>query len=170
VRITITPSRRVRCEATLHLPLSASRVWGQLRDFRTYASHDFFHASIAIDGHIPREGAALVLEHRYLLFRVRRVGRILRFRDNLGFAYSDLHAGDPQRSFPHVFSLTLTPLDVARCHLHICVTGRWTAPLPRWMGRMWLWWVFVPIVQHTHNRLLAFHLATRSRADRFTTI
>ena len=64
------------CEAVMRLPLSSGAAWGQLRDFRSSARHDPFHAQITIEGNVPRAGAKLLIEHRYLLKKSVRLGRI----------------------------------------------------------------------------------------------
>jgi hypothetical protein len=156
--ISVSRSRRVNCEASLALPMSARQVWGQLRDFHRYASHDHFHAGIAVEGGVPRAGAALAIAHRYGPFRVRRVGRILRWREGDGFAFSDLSTRGPRAGFPHVLAIRVSDAPTG-CVVNIRVTGRWTAPTPRWMAPVWLWWVMVSITQRTRNDLLAFSVA-----------
>jgi hypothetical protein len=151
----LSPGGRVRCEAVIALPMSARRAWGQIRDFHRYAAHDHFHAGFTIAGNVPRAGADLTIEHRYGPFGLQRVGRILRWREGDGWAFSDLSRRGRRVGFPHVLSMRLA--DTADgCELAIRVTGQWTAPTPRWVARLWLWWVMNAIVQTTRNQLLAF--------------
>jgi hypothetical protein len=167
--IRIFPGGRVRCRATLSLDLPAGAVWGQLRDFHRYASHDPFHTRIDIDGDgLPRPGASLVLVHRYGPFRTTRVGRIVRWHEGRGYAFSDLAQRDPARSgFPHVFSFDLTATGPARCTLTLQVRGRWTARLvPRPLAWLWLTWVFTATAGRTQNDLLRYALAVRDRKAR----
>jgi len=159
VTIRVRPSGRVRCEATIPLTMSSARVWGQLRDFHRYASHDHFHAGISIEGGVPRRGAALQIDHRYGPFRVRRVGTILRWQEGRQFAFSDLSRRGPRHGFPHVMQLRLQADAPDRCTLLIRVTGHWTAPVPRWIARCWLWWVMTTITQRVRNDLLRFQIS-----------
>src|SRR5947199_3250418 len=90
--MSVRISRRgvVCCRAFLDVPLSVRIVWGQLRDFQRFARQDPFHASINIDGGIPRAGTSLTLSHRYAGLRIPRVGRILVWREEAGYSFSDL--------------------------------------------------------------------------------
>jgi hypothetical protein len=144
--------------------MPAGVVWGQLRDFRSSARHDPFHHRITIEGETPRAGAAIEIEHRYFLFRTTRVGRILSWNERRGFSFSDFCRSDAQRAFPHVTSYLLDSINANSCQLTIRVGGRWTAPLPRFAGRIWLWWVFSQLAHNTENHLLRFAVATRHRA------
>jgi hypothetical protein len=160
--IKIFPTRRVVCAATVRLPLSARVVWGQLRDFQTSARHDPFHAVIHVEGNVPRAGAGLEIVHRHLLWRSVRIGRILRWKEGCGFAFSDLCKSDVQRAFPHVLSYRLEAESEKSCELQIMVRGQWTAGGPRWIGRLWLWWVFSQVVRSVENQLLRFAVGLRS--------
>jgi hypothetical protein len=144
----------------IDLPMSTVTVWGQLRDLRSSATHDPFHKTISIDGNRPRPGAHLQIEHQYLLFKTTRVGRILIWREGCEFAFSDLCRSDPTRAFPHVIRYRLEPINDRQSRLHLIVTGRWTLGGPRWIGRIWLSWVFWRVVTTTTNQLLIFAVAT----------
>lgn len=122
--IRATPDGRVTCRAAIPLGVSAGRAWGQVRDFGRYASHDYFHHDVRVSGGVPRAGVALRLSHRFAGFRVERVGRILRWREGVGFAFSDLSRRGPRAGFPHVFALTLEPAGDARCVVRLTVRGR----------------------------------------------
>ena len=162
--VRIEPSRRVTCTATIALPISAGAAWGQLRHLPTAATHDPFHATVTVG-----PGGSLAIEHRYLGVRVDRVGRVLWWRENVGFAFSDLHRRDPTAAFPHVLSYRLEPLGPTACHLHVRVGGRWTLPGPQWVGRLWLTWVFGHVVRTVRNELLRYAVVMehgRRRADR----
>ncbi len=141
--------------------MSASVAWGQLRDFRSSASHDPFHAGIKIEGGVPRAGARLEILHRHLFWQSVRVGRILRWQEGSGFAFSDLCRGDSSRAFPHVLSYQLEAVSEKACRLNLFVGGRWTANVPRSIGRIWLWWVFSQVVRTVENQMLRFALAMR---------
>lgn len=151
---------RVECRATIPLALPAAGAWGQLRDFRRYAAHDYFHHDVRVAGGVPRAGAALQLSHRFVSVGVRRVGRILRWREGEGFAFSDLSRRGPRAGFPHVFVLRVEPAGDGASVLHLAVRGRWTAgwvPLP--LRRAWLAWVFAYVAARTRNELLAYQAA-----------
>lgn len=154
--VRVLKSKRVICEAREPLPLSARRVWGQLRDFHRFAGYDHFHAGIAIEGGVPHQRARLLIEHRYGPFRVRRTGRILQWREASGFAYSDLSLRGPRRGFPHVMSMHVVENTPDASTLIVRVTGRWTLPWPRWIAWLWLQWVMLSIVTRARNQLLAF--------------
>jgi hypothetical protein len=166
VTVRILPSRRVICSRTLEFPIPAGAVWGQMRDFYSTARHDPFHAHIQIDGHRPRAGAELLIEHRYLLARIVRHGRILRWQEGTGFAFSDLSRSDSARGFPHVVSYRLEAVDPGNCRLHIRVTGRWTFPGPRWIGRLWLMWVFTHVAGRVENGLMQYVLVMQRKRAR----
>jgi hypothetical protein len=167
-RIHVCPRGRVECRAAIELPLPPLRAWGQLRDFTRFASHDYFHAEIHVDGNVPRAGAKLRLTHRYLLPRVHRVGRLLRWREwdqadplaCCGYSFSDLSRRGPRRGFPHVFSYYLRAAGPGACQLEVVVRGLWTArAVPPWAARLWLWWVFGHVVNSVRNDLLTHAVA-----------
>ena len=158
--IRVHHSRRVECEVRIALPMTSRQAWGQLRDFHRYASHDHFHAGIAIAGQTPKAGAALRIDHRYGPFRVRRVGRILAWREGEGYAFSDLSRRGPRRGFPHVMAIRVRD-SAGGCELAIRVTGLWTARTPRWVAKGWLAWVMASIAQGVRNDLLTFALASQ---------
>jgi hypothetical protein len=161
VTVTVFKSGRVECIASATLPMTARRAWGQIRDFHRFACHDHFHRAISIDGSVPRAGAAISIEHQFGPFHVRRVGRIVRWREGDGFAFSDLSMRGIKRGFPHIMSIRVMD-DVAKesCQLTLRVSGRWTLPSPRWITKAWLGWVTASIFQRTRNDLLALHEAT----------
>jgi hypothetical protein len=49
-QIRVTRDCRVICDATIDVPMSAPRTWGQLRDFARYACTDPFHVDLQIEG------------------------------------------------------------------------------------------------------------------------
>ena len=83
-RVIVSGSGRVECAARVELPMSARSAWGQLRDFRTYASHDHFHADVGIAGGVARRGARLRILHRFGPFEVVRRGRVLWWEEGRG--------------------------------------------------------------------------------------
>jgi hypothetical protein len=164
MRIRIGPRGAVDCCALLHLPLSATSVWGQIRDFPRYAQQDFFHADIKIAGDLPRAGAAIELTHRYCGLRFARVGRILVWKEGVGYSFSDLSPRGPKAGFPHIFSYRLEAMTPSQCRLEIRVRGLWTArSFPRALARLWLWWVFSHVVRSVRNELLQYGIWRKRR-------
>jgi hypothetical protein len=167
-RVALQRTGRVECFARIELPLAIGRAWGQLRDFRTFAAQDFFHADVRVDGNGPRAGASIEIPHRFGPFRVTRVGRILRWEEGRGYSFSDLSRRGPRAAFPHVYRYALRATDVGGCALEISIRGRWTLrAVPRWVVRLWLLWVFSHIVRSVQNQLLGATLLsepTRAQA------
>jgi hypothetical protein len=157
--VRITSSRRVTCTATIPVPLSAGTAWGQLRHLPTSATHDPFHACVTVG-----PGGSLLIEHNYLGLRTTRVGRVLWWREGIGFAFSDLSGRDAAAAFPHVLSYRLEPTSPTTCRLHVRVGGRWTLPGPRWIGRLWLRWVFGHVVRTVRNQLFQYAVAMSHRS------
>jgi hypothetical protein len=169
IRIRIFRSHRVDCRATVHVPLSASIVWGQIRDFPRFACQEMFHAEMHIAGDIPRQGAPLQMIHRFLVFHVRRRGRICRWREGHGFAFSDLSLSPrtPRRGFPHIFSYLLKEISPAHCDVQIRVAGLWTARwIPRPLAWLWLRWVMQFAAQNVENELMLYRLWLQKNAGR----
>jgi len=166
-RVCVTRGARVDCRAVVRLPISAGKTWGQIRDFRRFASQELFHAQLQVDGGVPRAGAAIRMTHRFFLFRVIRVGRICRWREGAGFAFSDLSPRGALRGFPHVFSYQIDPLSPDACDLHLRVAGKWTArAVTRWLAWLWLKWIMAVIVRRVENELMAYQLWLRARSRR----
>jgi len=167
IKIRIAREGRVDCRAILRTKLSSAQVWGQLRDFHTFARQEFFHAKVEIEGGTPRPGAKLDLSHRFFLFRVHRVGRICRWEEGEGFAFSDLSKKSLFAGFPHIFSYRLTPVLPSGCDIEIRVAGRWTTRfLPRWIVWLWLRWIMQFAVQQVRNNLLLYQVWLARRAPR----
>ena len=155
ITIEVTRSWRVTCRGTVEVPAPATVVWGQLRDFRRFAAQDFFHAAVRVAPPGVCRGAPLEIDHRFGPFRVTRLGRILQWRENEGYSFSDLSRDGPRRAFPHVYRYRLRPLGPRRCAVEITVAGLWTATfLPRPLVRFWLAWVFSHIAASVQNTLL----------------
>jgi hypothetical protein len=167
-RIRVTPDGAVCCEVAIPLPVPANSAWGQIRDFHRFASHDRFHTNLQVAGGVPRGGAALRMGHRFGPVCIQRVGRILWWREGVGFAFSDLSLRGPRHGFPHVFVLRVDPGESPEdCVVRVRVTGRWTADwMPLCVRRWWLAWVFAHVVWRTRADLFAFAAARRRRLQR----
>jgi len=160
IHVEVGDGWRVRCRATLEVPVGATTAWGQLRDFRRFAAQDFFHAAVRVGAGGVRAGAPLEIDHRFGPFQSTRLGRILSWRENDGYSFSDLSRRGPRAAFPHVYRYRLRPAGSQRCVIHIEVGGLWTTrPLPRWLVKLWLRWVFSHIVRRVANELGALHLS-----------
>ena len=144
---------RVHLRAELDLPLPHATAWRVAADLQRFLTIDPFHERVEPkDPALGLEGG-FVLVHRVLGVRFRRRGRLLRFEEGRGFAFSDLSARGPDRGFPHVFVFTVEPLVGElwpRTRLGIEVKGKWTARwIPRRVVRQWLL-----AVAREHARLL----------------
>lgn len=161
--IAIDKSWRINASRTIDLPLSASMVWGQMRDLRRFITLDPLHARVVMQPAIihparpasaglaaqhcnqPRScplGSALIIEHRCLGIGPDRIGRVLRWREGQGYAISDLSQLGVRVGFPHVCLYQLHPINDRACRLTVAARGRWTARwLPRCAVKLWLHWV-----------------------------
>jgi len=142
MRITIDERWRVRGEASLTLPVSSSAAWGQLRDWRRFLTIDPLHERIdvvrAAASDSPR-GTTFVLHHRFLGIGPDRDGRLLTWREGVGYAISDLSRRGVRVGFPHIYSYAIQPLDAARTRLDLGLRGLWTARwIPRPLIRAWI--------------------------------
>jgi len=157
IELTLDPRGTVRLKTVLDLPLSPSAVWGQMHHFAHFISLDPFHAVIELPDGPPRQGSSIRILHRFTIFRVRRTGRILRWRPGVGYSFSDLSRRGRCRGFPHIFIYRVQPLEApGRSRLTITVRGLWTARwLPRAAVRFWLHWVLGRTCDTVERQLLS---------------
>ena len=148
MRIEIDHQWRVRAACDLDVPMSATAVWGQMRDWRRFITIDPLHVRVRVLPHQsrsrrpPPHGIPMMIEHRLLGFGPDRVGRIVRWDEGQGFAFSDLSKRGMRIGFPHICEYDLQVVSDESCRLTIGARGRWTARWwPRWMIRLWLAWV-----------------------------
>jgi hypothetical protein len=152
---TLTHDGRVKLTAAIELPMSIGRLWGEIADLSRFAAHDFFHARFTLPLGKLEQGAPLIIRHNYLGVRIHRVGRILRYKPQQGYSFSDLSRRCKTAAFPHIFSYRIEPLTPQRSRLYLEVRGRWTLTmLPRWIAKLWLGGVFFQIVVAVENELL----------------
>lgn len=138
----VSESGRVDVGTDIDVPLTAGTVWGQMRDFARFTTLDPFHARMRIGGGRPQAGSSLVIEHRFAGVGVDRIGRILRWREGVGYAFSDLSKRSTQVGFPHVYVYAVSATGPGTSTVRVTVRGRWTARwLPRAVIRLWLRWV-----------------------------
>jgi hypothetical protein len=143
---------RVRLALELVVPRPRAEVWALVANAPRFLCIDPFHARVVVLDPPLRPGASLALEHRAFGVRLWRFGRLLRWDEGRGYAFSDLSARGPRCGFPHVFFVTVTPAPgpAAATVVRIEVRGRWTARwVPVWLRISWL-----QFVAGDHARLL----------------
>lgn len=151
VTIELSPQYRVRASARVNIPLTASAVWGQMRDFAWFTTLDPFHARMRVMSPELRPGARIVIEHRFLGIGFNRVGRVLQWNEGSGYGFSDLSKRGVRVGFPHIYQYEARPLGNCRSCIQVTVRGRWTSKwLPRVLVSAWL-------------RFVMAHLAARIR-------
>lgn len=161
--VDLDPNGRVRLSHRQLLPLNAEDAWAEMRDSARFACMDHFHRAVHFDAGALQQGITFRLEHGVAGFHFFRFGRIVRWREQVGWAFSDL-ARNPRRGFPHVFDAKLTPVNEESCRLDLTIRGKWTSRrLPRPLVRLWLWWSLVKMGTSFDNALLraALHRARR---------
>lgn len=170
IRIDVSPRGRVDASVTIDVPLSATTVWGQMRDIATFITIDPLHHRLRLepDGmrtFPPPIGTRFVLEHRVLGIGPDRVGRILRWREGEGYAVSDLSRRGPGSGFPHVCVYRVEPVGPHASQVVVEARGRWTARwMPRWLTRAWLRWVLVHTGEHIETWFSRFDAARANAA------
>ncbi|MCI0360360.1 MAG: hypothetical protein L0211_17935 [Planctomycetaceae bacterium] len=147
--------RSVDIAIDLIVKQSADRLWQQIRDLPRFLTIDPFHDKVILMRDSPAAGVDLTLSHNAFGWRFLRFGRILAWRENSGYSFSDLSARGPHTGFPHVFEVQIEPVlepqdSPSMSRLTIRVRGRWTSRLvPVWIGRLW-----IRLVCLEHSRLL----------------
>lgn len=146
------PSIDMRLE--VDVPRPRVEVWGMVADLPRFVTVDPFHSQVIVLGPALRPGVALALEHHAFGVRFLRFGRLLRWDEGEGYAFSDLSSrGGGLGFFPHVFFIRVEPDATgraSRARLTLTVRGKWTSGrVPRWLGRCWLRYVC-----REHARLL----------------
>lgn len=173
MRIEVDDKWRVTASSEIEAPISASQMWGQMRDWVRFATRDPLHARIRITsspagdamsaGQAVR-GSTFVIEHRLFGIGPDRIGRMLVWREGSGFAFSDLSRRGVKVGFPHVCSYHVAALTEHSCRLHVSARGRWTARwMPRWMIHLWLRWVLLETglrIRHEINQFRAWRART----------
>lgn len=154
ISVDLAPNGRVLCRAAFELPVSTGVAWGQLRDFRLFAAQDFFHSAVRVGPGGVRRGAPLEIDHRFGPFRTTRVGRILQWRENDGYSFSDLSPHGHRAAFPHIYRYRLFATGPSQCVVEITIAGLWTTRVPQVLARLWLWWVFSHIARSAQDTLV----------------
>jgi len=167
IRVAIDAAWGVSCCAECVLSMPRSAVWGQARAFRRFITLDPFHQRVELSDPRPREGVAFRLIHGVGPFRLTRVGRILKWREGYGYAFSDLSTRGVQHGFPHIYEYELSDADNGSCRVAIIVRGRWTARwIPRLVVRAWLCAVMRSARTAIRNELLSVRVAALKNASR----
>jgi hypothetical protein len=159
---------RVAASRELVLPLSAAAAWGQMRDFARFIAIDPLHTRVRVGPPVPGRvgpaGRPLVIPHRFLGLGPDRVGRVLRWEEGRGFAFSDLSRRGPRAGFPHICAYALRADGPGRCCLTVSARGVWTARwIPRWAAACWIWWVLLLTEAQIQMYLGAFARWRRQR-------
>jgi hypothetical protein len=157
---------RVRARCAIELPLGAGAMWNHMRDFAGFCRMDPLHRRVIVKANTsdagetttvayPPRGANLVISHRLFGIGPDRMGRVLRWREGRGYAFSDLSRRGVHAGFPHICSYELRPVDAQRCELTIGAHGVWTArSWPRWLVRWWIRYVL-----HETARIIRLHVS-----------
>jgi hypothetical protein len=161
IRVSITSNYRVDCSASILAPLPRELVWMRMSDLGRFASLDPFHRHIVLPEGM-RVGSRILIKHAFLTFRTLRRGRVMKWRDGIGYAFTDLCMRDPRVAFPHSYEYLLGPHAEGWSAVTIRVRGRWTARfLPRFAVRLWLRWVMMQAAMAVRNELLDWAIRVR---------
>lgn len=170
IKIEINHRNKVDASASIDLNLSTSVIWGQMRDISHFLTIDPLHFRVRVEGqenHLPTVGTDLIIEHRFLGLGPDRRSRVLRWREGEGYAVSDLSKRGTHCGFPHVCVFELMATSETTSRLLIAARGRWTATwIPKWMIRLWLWWVLKSTAIHITRHFELYELVMRRRGVR----
>jgi hypothetical protein len=170
VTVRLADDWGVDCRAMALIPLGAGAVWGQMRDFCRFVTLDPFHERVDFGVDAPRSGASFRLVHAFWPIRLVRHGRVLRWSEGIGYAFSDLSARGVHLGFPHVYEYRVEPAGEGTSRLTICVRGRWTMRgCPRWLVRAWLYWVMSLARAAVRTELLAYAVCLARKHPRVCT-
>lgn len=159
LQVTSMPRRGRQIDVRIELTVrrSTEAMWQRISDLRRFLTIDPFHQEIVVMRRQAAAGVDLVLRHNAFGHQFSRYGRILRWHEGRGYAFSDLSGRDPSQGFPHVFFVELEPAtgsleadEGAATRVTIAIRGKWTA---RWVPVAWgRWWV--TRICREHGRLL----------------
>ncbi len=167
MRVRIAKNGRVRMRAVLRFDVPAEVVWARMRDFERFTALDPVHDRIVLLATEPVAGARIRIEHRFAGCSVDRDGRILWWREEEGYAFSDLSRRGRRVGFPHATVFRVEPDGVGGCRWSIEVRGLWTARLvPRWAAWVWMSWILLHIVTSVRLNVLGASVGYRRVAMR----
>jgi len=163
----VSQKYRVHISVFVRVPLKASTVWGQMRDFSWFTTLDPFHVRVHTNDQRYQAGTRLVIEHRFLGIGFRRVGRILKWTEGIGYSFSDLSTRGVHNGFPHVYCYMIQPVDNNTSCISVSVRGLWTATLfPRWLIKLWLRFVMANSAARIRIAMWAHHRFIGERSKR----
>lgn len=163
----VSSEYRVRVAVSIDVPLSASIVWGQMRDFAWFTTLDPFHAGVHVIEHSYHTGADIVIDHQFLGIRLQRVGRILKWTEGSGYCFSDLSKRGVRAGFPHVYRYEVQSVGDQASRINVSVRGRWTATIsPRWLVNLWLRFVMSQVRARIRLAMLVFGRSSTEKRDR----
>jgi hypothetical protein len=144
--VSINKRRRVRLLAEIETTLPREHVWHAMSHLEAFTTCDPFHTRVrSVDNAPIAHGSSIKIIHGFFGVGITRVGRVLRWEENTGYAFSDLSPRGPKLGFPHIYGYRLRDLPGGGCALTVSVRGVWTMrALPRryvaaWLtGVMWL--------------------------------
>lgn len=146
--------RSAALDIAIDTPWPAAEVWKVVGDLPRFVCADLFHCAVVPVGGPLSPGRELLIEHCAFGWKFCRRGRLLWFRHECGYAFSDLSRRGNTRGFPHVFSFRVVPLP-GGSRVTIAIRGQWNAPfIPAAIGMLWLRYV-----TGEHARLAAVELA-----------
>jgi hypothetical protein len=142
VRCRRTRGRHVSMSIEVPTRLTPQQLWRRISDLPRFLTIDPFHERVTVMRSTPAAGVDLVLDHNAFGLRLRRVGRIVRWREGESYSVSDLSRRDAHDGFPHVFTFRIGPSNAAHrkgAVLHVEIRGTWTSRvIPMWLARLWL--------------------------------
>ncbi len=148
IDVSVDRNWSVKCAAEIDLPLSSRAAWGQMRDFCRFVTIDPFHARVEWKAKAAAPPVFL-LWHGWRRLSFARQGRLLKWNEGQGYAFSDLSRRNVHAGFPHIYEYRLTPTTAETSTLRVNVRGRWSARwIPRPLVRFWLLWVMTLIRGH----------------------
>ncbi len=156
VTCQVNSNRSVKLDIQIEIARPFQEVWRDISDVKHFIQVDPFHIRLETNDSQIKQGTTFRLMHRAFGIQFLRVGKILKWEDEQGYAFSDLSSSGGSGMFPHVFFVSISPANKSEepnnctC-LKVQVRGKWTSPyLPRLLIQFWLRYVC-----HEHARLLA---------------
>ncbi len=132
----------IRLKIELEIKQPYAQVWERVRDLPRFGTIDPLHRRILILGPRLEQGVEIAILHSLLGVSFYRYGRILRWEEGRGYAFSDLSGRGFNTGFPHVFFIEVVSVrgpNEPLTRLTVRIQGRWTAGwMPVWLRQIWL--------------------------------
>lgn len=136
--VRLYPNWSVHAGLQIAIPLDAQDMWKKMLQFERFTTIDAFHRRVELKG-AKRPGTKLKIVHGLGFFRLTRIGRILSWREDVGYSFSDMSRRGNKVGFPHIYAYDVKPVQPGVCILNVDVKGKWTARmLPRSIVKLWL--------------------------------